>query len=54
MDLQAVKLMHGARPQWARLSALLLFAIAGALLVSSLTDGTNWRQGGAMSLAAHS
>lgn len=44
MDLQTAKLTNGAGPQWSRVSAMLLFAIAGALLVSSLTDASGQRR----------
>jgi hypothetical protein len=54
MDLQTAKLIDGTRPQWARLSALVLFAIAGALLVSSLTDGSVWRRSEVLSVMAQS
>lgn len=54
MDLQAARLTNGARPQWARVSALLLFAIASALLVTSLTDGSDWRRSEMASLVSQS
>lgn len=52
MDLQTAKALSSTRVGWAKLSAFLLFAIAGALLVSSLTESRGWHRSDTRTLVA--